>query len=140
MNHATNKYLDRMNRDFFQPRGLYCLLIKYKPSSSDLAEDIDIATNITQQVDKRKTQKTWKGIVSSSAAKSGHDEELPEAAPLVFPMLDDMDEREKENAVKHFGRFTQEYFDRRARWEFASRNEGSQLTGLQAEDREWASR
>lgn len=36
IHYQQNEYLDSMNEQFFKPRGLYCLVMNYKPSSEEL--------------------------------------------------------------------------------------------------------
>lgn len=43
------------------------------------------------------------------------DLEMPEAAPLVFPALDEASDAEKQNTMKRAGKFIADYYDRRAR-------------------------
>ena len=132
MNAKQNQFLDRMNDEFFKPRGLYCLIIKYDPKSDEPEETIDITTNTVQQISKRddENRAKWKNLFSGSAGKVEHDEEIPDFAPLVFPQLDNMNDKQKENAVKHFGSFMAEYHDRRGQAKFDSENVDSKLANL----------
>lgn len=136
-----NKYLDEMNDQFFKPRGLYCMIIKYKPSSKELDEEVDVTKNITEQVAKRDDEERgkWRNYFTSASGKTQHEEELPEFAPLVFPYLDKMNPSQKESAVKHFGHFIQDYNDRRGQATFDMENPDSKLTGVTPR-KEFASR
>ena len=133
-----NKYLDAMNEQFFMPRGLFCLIIKYKPSSKEVLENVDIEKNTTEQVANRDGQSKWKNIWKSAAGTTRNEEEIPEFAPLIFPALDNMDETQKESSVKHFGHFMQDYFDRQSQAKFDAAHPESKLSGV-APKKEFAS-
>lgn len=136
-----NKYLDTMNDEFFKPRGLYCLIIKYNPKSSELDEEVDVTRNISQQVAKRDDEERskWRNLVSASSGKTEHEEEIPEFAPLVFPDLDKLGEEQKVGAVKHFGHFMRDYYDRQSQAKFDAAHEDSKLAGVTPR-KEFASR
>lgn len=141
MNNQQNKFLDHMNDEFFKPRGLYCMIIKYDPKSDEPEETIDVTTNTIAQVAKRddEDRAKWKNLYQGSAGKVERDEEIPDFAPLVFPELDKLDDQQKENAVKHFGHFLAEYYDRKGQAKFDAENEGTKLAGVTGE-KEFASR
>ncbi|SCO86049.1 uncharacterized protein FRV6_10176 [Fusarium oxysporum] len=40
----TNSFMDRANANFFQPRGLYCLIMSYKPVAMGEKAKVDPAT------------------------------------------------------------------------------------------------
>jgi hypothetical protein len=130
VHYKQNGYLDKMNDEFFKPRGLYCLVISYKPDQkAELIEDINVETNIAQQVDQRNDpeRSKWKNLIHSSSGTTTHDSQIPESAPLVFPELDNMNESQKQNAIKQFGSFASDYFDRRAQAKFHAENPNSIL-------------
>jgi hypothetical protein len=85
--HRTNKFLDKMNQDFFMPRGLFAMVMTYKPyatkgvtvdTSKPIAESLDISDSVAKE--KLKTPKEFKGVANAV--------EFPESAPLVFPRLE----------------------------------------------------
>ncbi|KAK1857087.1 hypothetical protein CCHR01_00161 [Colletotrichum chrysophilum] len=127
VNYRQNGYLDTMNEKFFKPRGLFCLIVKYKPSSTELIEDIDLEHNIAKAVDDRDGQSKWKNAVRSASTTTKSEVEIPEPAPLVFPQLDALDEGKKQNAVKEFGQFVSTYFDRRAASHFQAQHPDSKI-------------
>lgn len=141
MNSKENTFLDRMNEEYFKPRGLYALLITYKPNSKEPEETLDITTKTVGEVGKRdqEARSKWKNLLSASAGKMEHEEEVPEFASLVFPALDNMDDQKKQNAVKHFGSFMADYTDRRSQAKFDGAHEDSKLAGLHP-DHHFASR
>ncbi|APA16254.1 hypothetical protein sscle_16g110240 [Sclerotinia sclerotiorum 1980 UF-70] len=132
----TNTFLDRMNNEFFMPRGLYCLILTYKPESSATHASVDINKAISSSLDDTTTgfKKTLKNIKLSSGTTYG-ELEMPEAAPLIFPALDQMQISESEgnenapksNKFKDSGKFVTDYFDRRAQAKYAIQNPNSTL-------------
>lgn len=96
-----NEYLDKTNEEFFKPRGLFALVVKYKiKADAPLEEEIDIESNITQQVSLRDNpeRSKWKNVFTSSSVTTTQESQIPECAPLVFPNVDRMDNEEKANA------------------------------------------
>jgi len=156
-----NKFLDKINDSYFKPRGLYALIIKYKPkkeknpnslSSSTTAQQenedeewqpistVDIESNTTQTIlDRQATEgKFWKGLMKGTAGKTTHEAELPDFAPLTFPYLDTLSEADKQSSIKRQGAFLADYYDRRAQATFASENPDSKLSNV-APRKEFAS-
>lgn len=120
-----NKYLDCFNDGFFKPRGLYCMIVKYKPDDmNELGGLVDIKKNITETVAKRDDpeRSQWRNLRDSAASTTSQDAELPEFAPLVFPFFDKANAGEKESALKHFRRFRAEYQDRQVQAKFDAQN------------------
>jgi hypothetical protein len=85
----TNKFLDKMNHEFFMPRGLFAMVMAYKPyatkgitvdTSKPIAELLEEPKNVGGKLGKQ--FKDFKGIANAV--------EFPEAAPLVFPELEKM--------------------------------------------------
>ncbi|KAM0178170.1 hypothetical protein ACHAPF_003809 [Botrytis cinerea] len=130
----TNTFLDRMNNEFFMPRGLYCLILTYKPESSETHASVDITKAISSSLDDTSTgfKKTLKSIKLSSGTTYG-ELEMPEAAPLIFPALDRIadieggENSQKSNKFKDSGKFVTDYFDRRAQAKYAMENPTSSL-------------
>ncbi|KAK7445042.1 hypothetical protein CaCOL14_001740 [Colletotrichum acutatum] len=127
VNYKQNNYLEVMNENFFKPRGLYTLIVKYKPSSSEVVENIDLDHNITQAVEGSEKQSKWKKLLHSGSSTTKSEAEIPEPAPLVFPQLDEMDEGQKQNMVKKFGDSISKYYDRKATDRFKKENPDSKL-------------
>ncbi|KAK5445302.1 hypothetical protein LTS15_010083 [Exophiala xenobiotica] len=117
--YESNKYLDNMNESFFKPRGLYALLMAYKPESDDLVQTADMSTNVLTSIAARDSRKGSRFANHSGATR---EIEIPESAPLIFPGLDALPEGEKENAFKRTGHRLGDYFDRRAQAKFEASN------------------
>jgi hypothetical protein len=77
-----------MNKEFFEPRGLYCLVLAYDPkpyvtyAPSDITRSISASMTPTSSV-----MGTMLKSVRLSSSNT-HSVDLPEAAPLVFPTFD----------------------------------------------------
>ncbi|KAI4600894.1 hypothetical protein KJ359_013057 [Pestalotiopsis sp. 9143b] len=125
--YEQNKYLDTMNEKFFKPRGLYCLVMTYKPSSDDIIEEVDIDHNIAKAIGTREGQNRWKRTFSTSATTAKQEADIPECAPLIFPQLDNLDEKKKENSIKQFGSFMSDYYDRQAAAKFETQHPESRI-------------
>ncbi|KAH7313885.1 hypothetical protein B0I35DRAFT_436051 [Stachybotrys elegans] len=123
VNHQQNHYLDVMNEQFFKPRGLYCMVVKYSPSSSDVIQDVNMEQNITQSIGARQDQSKWRGYLNSSAMKIENDIDLPPTAPLVFPGLDE----QPSSSFKQFGHVMDDYKNRRAAAKFEAENPNSRM-------------
>jgi hypothetical protein len=118
-----------MNEDFFKPRGLYCLIMTYKPESSDTHGSVNIMKSITSSsLFSGRTQK-----MQVSSGKTYGELALPEAAPLIFPALDSVASEtseegvKRQNKMKKTGKFVADYMDRRAQAQYAGENPGSSL-------------
>jgi hypothetical protein len=128
----TNSFLDRMNNEFFKPRGLYCLIMTYKPESSDTHASVDITQAISSSMNPASSgmKQTFKNM-RLSAGKTYGELEMPEAAPLIFPALDQLAATEegvkKQNKLKNSQKFMADYFDRRAQASYAAENPTSSL-------------
>lgn len=91
-----------------------------------------MTTNVTKQIAKRdhEERSKWKNLTSAAAGKSEHEEDIPEVAPLVFPALDNMSDEKKENAMKQFSHFMNDYSDRRSQAKFDGAHPVSKLAGV----------
>lgn len=123
-----------MNEQFFEPRGLYALLITFKPSRQpwstgalDISQTLSKNLSYTSDSASRGTQLKHNMQFSSGTAHT--DVELPESAPLIYPALDaaaaveDHDPNaKKSSAFKRSGKFVGDYMDRRAQAKYAAEN------------------
>jgi len=131
--HKTNAFLDRMNEDFFKPRGLVCLVMTWKPESAgQLMTTVEFETGVAGASDTSHLGSLGKvkHNLQASSLKSGF--EWPETAPLIFPALDELaggqhGEKKKEGVLKRGGKFVGDYMDRRARAKWAGQNPDSKM-------------
>ncbi|KIW88625.1 uncharacterized protein Z519_10671 [Cladophialophora bantiana CBS 173.52] len=95
--YESNKYLDNMKESFFKPRGLYALVMAYKPESDDLVQHVDMNTHVVTSI---ATRDSGRGSRFANAAGSSREIEIPESAPLIFSELDALPESEKEKRIQ----------------------------------------
>ena len=90
-----------MNNEFFRPRKLYALIMTYKPESNASHMTVDITKMIASSMDPgdSKMRQTLKNLKLSSGKTYG-ELELPEAAPLIFPALDELADGTSDEALK----------------------------------------
>lgn len=92
-----------MNEKLFKPRGLYAMIMAYKPGSTEEAAIVDLQTNVAVSAVTGAETKGWFGVSSGTT----YDEKfMPLSAPLTFPDL--------ENGKKKATSFLSDYSDRRA--------------------------
>ncbi|KAM0321638.1 hypothetical protein ACHAQA_009994 [Verticillium albo-atrum] len=127
LNHQQNSYLNAMNEKFFKPRGLYCMVVKYEPSSNDAVQSVDLESKINKSINASQEQSKWRSPFSSSSMKIEGDMEMPTPAPLVFPELPNTNEETPSNSIKRFGRVVQSYKDRRAAAKFEAEDPDSKM-------------
>lgn len=132
--HRTNTYLDKVNVEFFQPRGLYALVMTWRPGSEGSCEQVDVTTTISNVNNQpHSAASALKTKFRRSAGVSIGDYSFPEAAPLIFPGLDKLAEETGDEAEKkqkkhaRAGKFVTEYNDKRAQATYASKNPDSLL-------------
>ncbi|KAK4951616.1 hypothetical protein LTR28_006859 [Elasticomyces elasticus] len=118
----TNSFLDHMNDEFFRPRGLYALIVKYKPDAAKAlsAERLDLSKTVVKYGESSadpSTREKIKGLRVASGT-TYDDLEMPEAAPLVFSALDatvaSTGEVSSKEKAKSGQKFVAQYLDRRA--------------------------
>ena len=123
-----------MNEEFFKPRGLYCLIMTYKPDSTASHTCVDIGQTIaTYSTPASSAARQTLRNLRTSSGKTYGELELPESAPLIFPALDkvlnDTSEEgvKKQGKLRSTGKFLDDYFDRRAQAKWAGQNPNSKL-------------
>ena len=123
----TNSFIDKMNDEFYRPRGLYCLVMTWSPESSATSNTFDLTSKITAKAKPNPSGPLH--IVkrfSSSSGKTYADMEFPEVAPLIYPALDNLAEQQSEEAarkrdqLKKKGKFVGDYWDKRAQAKYVS--------------------
>ncbi|TAQ87812.1 hypothetical protein B7494_g3838 [Chlorociboria aeruginascens] len=135
----SNTFLNRMNNEFFRPRGLYCLIMTYKPESTSSHDSVDVSNMITKNntPESSAMKQQFKNLRLSSGKTFG-EIEMPEAAPLIFPALDEIargtsaEAVKKQNKLKSSQKYIADYFDRRAQATYAAENPDSSLAKIQS--------
>jgi hypothetical protein len=151
-----------MNRDFFMPRGLYAMVLLCKDTPSKTGEvefgmesvNMETAKQISKwglpQEDDASEQSAKLKLLRPIRLASGRTnaDAMPlEIAPLVYPGLEDMlqrpqikrDESFKDRLMRNKD-FVADYFDRRARADYAGNNPDSALTKVAGDTPEFRNR
>lgn len=123
--HQTNKFLTKVNDDFFRPRGLYCLVMTWAPDSSQTEMTVNLSTSQISPPSSTVNLSGPREIARNFRASDGKtygDLQFPEAATLIYPGLDTLASRNDEKAtkMKKSADFVSDYLDRRARARFVS--------------------
>ncbi|KAJ5725052.1 uncharacterized protein N7483_006409 [Penicillium malachiteum] len=128
-----NSFFDQINKDFFQPRGLFCLVMTWNPELADSpCTTINLNSMISQAADRESGRlgRLQKKFKSSDGKAYGNI--FPEVAPLIFPDIDqlacDKDAKKKLSGLKKKGRFVGKYMDKRAQAKFIYENPDSHLS------------
>ncbi|KAL4910010.1 hypothetical protein BDW74DRAFT_165272 [Aspergillus multicolor] len=128
----ANAFLQKLNGGFFQPRGLYCLVLSFDNTHEEAMTEESLATAIATSTDPKTGVRKYTGKLRSHSGTTGPSE-FPVSAPLVFPALDwladnaNAEQAEKLGGYKKFRKFVADYYDRRAQAEYAARNPTSPL-------------
>lgn len=124
----TNSYLDELNAHYFQPRGLYAMIMQYDPSDKQDSQMLDFDSLSANAVAK-KTGDGNHNFMSGFKGSSGKtlESQIPGVCPLIFPDLENASEEQQKNGFKKAVGFARDYYDRRERATFAAHNEGSKL-------------
>lgn len=158
--YRRNTYLDTVNRELFMPRGLYCMIMAFKPdnpydrilkldinaptsgapsaaadSSPDGNQDAASETLVKElsPTSAPKIRSKMKKLRLNAGSSSG-EASLPEGAPLVYPALETADgaplESTRSNGFRTSPAFLDSYLDRRAQARWAAQHPSSQLAGM----------
>jgi hypothetical protein len=121
--YKTNRFLDRINKEFFIPKGLFCLVLTWNPEMSDARTTVDfedIAKKVIQ------TGRNPMTSLRKSNGKTYGEFQWPEIAPLIYPGLDDLaaasgkTDKAKKSSLQKKRQFVEDYMDRRAQATFVS--------------------
>jgi hypothetical protein len=144
--YKANAFLDRANEEIFKPRGLFVMVMTYKPENPDdmimtaEATTDTAAVALVKQSSATHTQQLMRRLRESSGKTT--DAQMPEFAPLIHPALDmvlsssslttsttSATENSKAlSLVKRKSSLVQEYLDRRTQADFAIKNPKSKYT------------
>lgn len=96
-----------MNKSFFKPNGLFCLIMTFEPGNGIDSQPMDLSSSIMKSATQLPSRI---GNFRSSAGQIV----LPQAAPLIFPALDKAADAGNTDGFKGFEKTVRNYFDRRA--------------------------
>lgn len=143
--YKRNSFLDKANDTIFKPRGLFCMIMTFKPDNPytpildiDVSSKSDSTTMALSQVlsdDKSFLSKKMQFLRTNSGVTVG-EVALPESAPLIFPALDRAIRTDQEipddkrNVITRSSSFLNAYMDRRAQAKYAAMHPESKLNSL----------
>ncbi|KAG9856181.1 hypothetical protein KCU98_g1618, partial [Aureobasidium melanogenum] len=127
--YKTNKFLDKMNKGFFIPKGLFCLVLTWNPDTDEARTAVDFNGMAVKVINKQN------GSPMTSLRKSNgktHGEfQWPVTAPLIYPDSDTLvstpGASSTKSSLQKKRRFVEDYMDRRAQAKFAKDNPDSAL-------------
>ncbi|KAJ5642454.1 hypothetical protein N7490_006454 [Penicillium lividum] len=129
----TSSFFDQANREFFQPRGLYCLVMTWNPELADTpSTTVDLNSLISRATGGGSTDMLGRlqHKYKSSDGK-GYGNIFPQVAPLIFPeieqLVSDPNAEKKLSKMKKKGQFVTNYMDKRAQAKFIAENPDSHL-------------
>ncbi|KAI4717444.1 hypothetical protein E4T48_06339 [Aureobasidium sp. EXF-10727] len=128
--HKTNRFLDKVNRDFFMPRGLFCLVLTWNPYTGDAKTTVSFEHMAAKVMNKHNGH--LKSLHKSNGKTYG-EFQWPEMAPLIYPALDALATtsgeaaQTKKSSLQKKRRFVEDYMDKRAQAKFAMENPNSAL-------------
>ncbi|KEF57006.1 uncharacterized protein A1O9_07196 [Exophiala aquamarina CBS 119918] len=147
--YRRNTYLDQINESLFKPRGLYCLIMTFKPDNPHKPVlNLDVRSQESSDQGLLKATSTpeseirgkLKQIRLTSGTTKG-ELSLPESAPLIYPAVDAAaraaleaeggagaaPQEKEQNAFKSAGAFMATYLDRRAQASYTGSHPMSKL-------------
>ncbi|GME46174.1 fad binding domain protein [Neofusicoccum parvum] len=126
--YRTNSFLDEANERLFKPRGLYAMIVAFRADADRPVEAraLDVNAVLAKYGSAEGSGSKFKDDARKlrfSSAKTYGEAELPVAADLVFPGLEEEDEGGDEEAKKKMkatNKWLADYQDRRAQAKFVS--------------------
>lgn len=122
--YKTNKFLDKINKEFFMPKGLFCLVLTWNPDTDDARTAVNFDGMAAKVVDAQ--NKSFMTSLRKSNGKTYGEFQWPETAPLIYPGLDalafasDQAAQSTKSSIKKKRQFVDDYMDRRAQSKFVS--------------------
>ncbi|OHW98192.1 FAD binding domain-containing protein [Colletotrichum incanum] len=151
--YSSNTFLDRVNTQYFNPRGLVCLVVTWQPGISGNQLTVNFEGDatasrsepgISERIADVATQKTsakegWQGMKNQMGKMmklSNGNFDWPEPAPLVFPATDDVTGSEsdsgakKKNALDRMEIWMEDMSDKRAQAKWVDENSDKSAASL----------
>ncbi|KAH8656653.1 hypothetical protein BGZ60DRAFT_417445 [Tricladium varicosporioides] len=135
----TAGFLQKINENFFKPRGLFCLVMTWNPANPHRTEQVDINATIASRANPNGGVLGAAAKLRSSDGKTYGEWQFPEVAPLIFPGLDEIaaqsggDEAKKQSKMADRMGYVAKYWDKRATAAYAGQNPDSVLAQVPQE-------
>ncbi|KAG9527764.1 hypothetical protein KCU93_g4893, partial [Aureobasidium melanogenum] len=129
--YMTNKSLDKMNKGFFMPKGLFCLVLTWNPDTDEARTAVDFNGMAAKVMNAQ--HGSFMTSLRKSNGKTYGEFQWPETAPLIYPGLDALasipgqSSSSTKSSLQKKRRFVEDYMDRRAQAKFAKNNPNSAL-------------
>ncbi|KAK6001229.1 hypothetical protein QM012_002560 [Aureobasidium pullulans] len=129
--YKTNRFLDKINKEFFMAKGLFCLVLTWNPDTDEARTAVDFNGMAAKVMNKQNGN--FMTSLRKSNGKTHGEFQWPETAPLIYPGLDALTSTSSQNAqstkssLKKKRQFVEDYMDRRAQAKFAKENPDSAL-------------
>lgn len=121
--YKTNRFLDKVNKEFFMPKRLFCLVLTWNPETEDARTTVDFDAMAKKVIENGKNPLA---ALRKSNGKTYGEFKWPETAPPIYPVLDDLatasdaEGQAKKSSLQKKRRFVEDYMDRRAQAKFVS--------------------
>ncbi|KAB8239667.1 uncharacterized protein BDW43DRAFT_305434 [Aspergillus alliaceus] len=140
--HKTNTVLDKYNQEVFGPHGLFCMIMSYEPETYDDTQSGSQSQSLSSQLGRLSSLASANWVKNPVSGKSQGTHNLPTTvAPLMYiddrrqhkELLSDRSPSEPTGKVKKSEKARRafeavnDYFDRRARAQYAAENTGDIL-------------
>ena len=127
----ANNFLTEANEKVFKPRGLFCLVMSFRPNDvpkGDVAmAQVDTSNTVLKWLDPPKSGINLKSSNLRSSSGVTHGElEMPETAPLIYAdtgyaeISKPKDEESARGSLSSSRKITRNYFDKRAQAKYVS--------------------
>lgn len=122
--YKTNKFLDKMNKGFFMPKGLFCLVLTWNPDTDEARTAVDFNGMAAKVMNAQ--NESFITALRKSNGKTYGEFQWPETAPLIYPGLDALASTtgqgvaSTKTSLQKKRRFVEDYMDRRAQAKFVS--------------------
>ncbi|KAH7409331.1 hypothetical protein BKA64DRAFT_742453 [Cadophora sp. MPI-SDFR-AT-0126] len=115
-----NDLLSKFNEEFFQPRGLFGLLMTSKAENASKGEEELAISSIVSRARISLYEDKVAQRARNLRRSDGSTNTIPEAAPLIFPGLDELSQKtdekskKKKDSLTSASEFVNNYLDKRA--------------------------
>lgn len=122
--YKTNKFLDKTNKEFFMPKGLFCLVLTWNPDTNDARTAVDFNGMAAKVMNTQ--NESFMTSLRKSNGKTYGEFQWPETAPLIYPGLDALasvsgqEAQSTKSSLKKKRHFVEGYMYRRAQAKFVS--------------------
>ncbi len=117
----TKSYLGRANDTLFSPRGLFAMVVTFKPESASKTLSINSSSplDVVRQHGASRIHQPDRSDSKDHPNNTYSGVELPASAPLIFPSPAEVPTQDK-NGLQRTFHVAADYFDRRARATYVS--------------------